>query len=84
MTITVHEYTAPSHWASYLINGDASGMDARDQRACDQWADTLPGMVVSCTGEDDDNHPGFMRWHDAASWAPYAADCSTYTVLEND
>lgn len=84
MTITVHEYTAPSHWACYLINGDASGMDARDQRACDQWADTLPGMVVSCTGEDDDNHPGFMRWHDAASWAPYAADCSTYTVLEND
>lgn len=82
MTITVHTYTAPSHWACYLINGDCSGMDARDIRACDNWADTLPGMVTSCTSEDDDEHPGFRRWHDAASWAPYAADCAAYTVLE--
>ena len=80
--MNVHTYTAPSHWADYLINGDCSGMDARDKRACDNWAKTLEGPVVSCTGEHDDEHAGFMRWHDAASWAPYAADCATYTVLE--
>lgn len=77
-----HEYTAPSHWACYLINGDCSGLDALDKRACDNWAKTLEGPVVSCTGEYDDNHAGFMRWHDAASWSPFAADCATYTVLE--
>ena len=82
MTVTVHEYTAPAHWACYLINGDCSGMDDADIEACDNWADTLPGMVASCTSEDDDNHAGFMRWHDAAAFAPYAADCATYTVLE--
>lgn len=83
MSITVHEYTAPSDWACYLINDDCSGMDAYDKRACDNWAKTLEGPVVSCTSEHDDNHAGFMRWHDAASFAPYAADCSVYTVLED-
>lgn len=27
MTIEVDTITAPAHWASYLINGDASGFD---------------------------------------------------------
>lgn len=82
MTITVHTYIAPSHWACYLINGDCSGMDDADIAHCDSWAATLPGMVASCTSEDDDEHPGFTRWHDAAAFAPYAADCAAYTVLE--
>jgi len=80
----VHEYTAPSHWAPYLINGDCSSLDALDKRACDNWVETLAGHVVSCSSEHDDNHAGFLRWHDAASWAPYAADCATYTVLETE
>jgi hypothetical protein len=83
MSITVHTYTAPSHWACYLINGDCSGMDDADIAACDGWADTLPGHVVGCTEESDEGHAGFMRWHDAAAFAPYADDCAVYTVLEH-
>jgi hypothetical protein len=82
--MNIHEYTAPSHWACYLINDDCTGMDARDKRACDNWAATLSGPVVSCTSEEDENHAGMMRWHDAASWAPYTADCAVYTVLETE
>lgn len=81
MSVTVHEYTAPSHWACYLVNGDCSGMDDEDIAACDRWAATLPGMVASCTSEEEEAHPGFLRWHDAADFSPYAADCALYTVL---
>ena len=82
MTITVHTYIAPSHWACYLINDDCSGMNDDDIAACDDWAATLPGPVTSCTSEGDAEHPGFMRWHDAAVYAAYTADCAVYTVLE--
>lgn len=29
--------TAPSHWASYLINGDASGLDDGESEIIDRW-----------------------------------------------
>ncbi len=81
MAITVHEYTAPAHWACYLINGDCSGMEEEDIVACDSWTATLPGSVASCTSEEEEAHPGFLRWHDATDFCPYAADCCLYTVL---
>lgn len=67
--------TAPSHWASYLINGDATGLEPDDIEACDAWLkfDAM-GSPVSC--ED----AGFMRWHDANRFA-LACDCQTYTFL---
>ena len=73
MSTIVHEYTAPTHWAPYLINDDCSGMDDEDIAACDSWAATLPSMVVACTSAEDSNHPGFLRRHDAADFAPYGA-----------
>lgn len=30
-------YILPSHWASYLINGDSSGLSDADKRECDEW-----------------------------------------------
>lgn len=30
-------YTLPSYWASYLINGDASGLDAGEQATVDAF-----------------------------------------------
>ena len=72
---------APSVWASYLINGDSSGLEESDIREADQFAKWLGGYIVDCTSEDDENHPGFTRWHDAAQFGTLAADCAQYTAL---
>lgn len=62
--IEVTTATAPAHWSSYLVNGDASGFDYsntpsdkagdRDKAECDAWIDRLSAngwYVVSCEGE---------------------------------
>jgi len=76
MRLIVKTATAPSHWASYLINGDASGMNDSEIAACDAWlARAGLGTPVSCADA------GFMRWHDAANEMLLAADCQTYLFL---
>ncbi len=73
--LTIETYTAPSAWASYLINGDFSGLDEADleaARAFVQWVGSDP---VSC--ED----AGFRNTHDAWQFCPLSADCQTYTFL---
>lgn len=76
MALQVMTATAPSHWASYLINGDASGMEGEEQAQCDAWIEREGlGLPVSC---DD---AGFMTWHDARTECPLASDCQEYTFL---
>ncbi len=71
-----HEYTAPSSWASYFINGDASGMEPGDKALADQWLDWVgKGAPVGC------EEMGFRRWHDASHIMNLAADCQRYTFL---
>jgi hypothetical protein len=67
--------TAPSHWASYFINGDDSGMDDFETAQADAFADWLGGNIGDC--ED----AGFIHHHDARSFGALAADCQTYTAL---
>lgn len=45
-------YTLPAYWASYLINGDASGISDNDRNQCDAFLarEGLPGPV-SCSDE---------------------------------
>lgn len=75
--LEVHTYTAPSCWASYLINGDASGLDDEDIAKCDAWLESLPSQwCVSC------EELGFCHFHDAREFAPCAADCAIYTFHE--
>ena len=70
--------TAPSHWASYLINGDATGLDDCDINDCDRWLRSEFGRGgFSCVDAID---AGFMRWHDAGHYA-LAADCSEFTFI---
>jgi hypothetical protein len=77
MALTAVEATAPSYWASYLINGDCSGMEDHEVKACDAWIKRMGmGSPVSC-----EDAGCFMRWHDAAIECPFAADCQTYTFL---
>ena len=35
--MTIHEYDGYAHWASYLINADASGLEDSDVAECDAW-----------------------------------------------
>jgi hypothetical protein len=69
--------TAPAHWASYVINGDASGIDDADISACDAWLIALANdgwQVVSTEGDE----PYFARYNDAGT---LACDVITYTLL---
>lgn len=53
MTISVTTVWAPSAWASYLVNGDAPGLDEREKADADKWVAAIkPSFVVST--EDDD------------------------------
>lgn len=52
---------APAYWASYLINGDASGLEPEEKKAADAWIERQGmGCPYSIEGED------FFAWrHDA-------------------
>lgn len=70
------EYTAPSAWASYLINGDDSGLEPDERNACNKWLHAIKkDFPVSC--ED----AGFIWRHDALEFCAGGADCQTYTFL---
>lgn len=75
-TLTLTRYVAPSAWASYLINGDASGISNDDERAADAWLARL-GLPAPCDCSD----AGITRWHDARPECPLAADCQEYVFL---
>jgi hypothetical protein len=67
------ELTAPSYWASYLINGDSSGLNAVEKLACDDWLKANRIFdVLDCVDA------GFRWRHDADEFA-LAGDCQTYT-----
>lgn len=71
--------TAPSHWACYLFNNDASGMDPEEIEACDAWIDRVGlGAPVDC--EDY----GFCWRHDASHEMPLGSDCQEYTFFMKD
>lgn len=68
---------APSHWASYLINGDDSGLTADEKAAADSWV-AREGLGLPVTCED----AGFCWRHDAMPEMPLGADCQTYVFLK--
>jgi hypothetical protein len=41
------KHDLPAYWASYLINGDASGLEPEEKKACDDYLTKreLPGPV---------------------------------------
>jgi hypothetical protein len=45
---------APACWASYLINGDASGLTDEEHIAADDWLHSLKGgQIVDCSESTD-------------------------------
>lgn len=68
-------YSLPSYWASYLINGDASGMGDDDQADCDAFLASLPwGWSCVDVSEETD----FRHSNDAGT---LAGDCADYTFI---
>ena len=71
--------TAPSAWASYLMNGDDSGLDAEEKAACDAWVESVGyGAPVDC------RDAGFTHHHDAREFLPLGADCQEYAFLRSE
>ena len=72
------ELTAPTDWASYLINGDASGLNNGEEEDIRSWLENMAdgwGSPVDVSEEVE-----FRWWHSASPWIG-AADCATYTFM---
>ncbi len=80
MTAFVSEtYELPIHWASYFVNGDATGLHNDDQASADDWWDeTFSGRDVSCCGVSEDHW--FAKYHDADDYC-LACDVATFSFL---
>jgi hypothetical protein len=69
------EATAPASWASYLINGDASGIDDDDVALADRFAEYIGAPIV-----DVSEDTFFSRYCDAPG-VTLADDMATYSAL---
>ena len=76
--VNAHQFTAPAYWASYLINGDDSGIDYEAKKQADAFIKRIGmGSPVSC------EEAGIIRHHDAFWECPMMAECQTYTFLSD-
>jgi hypothetical protein len=67
-----------TYWASYLVNGDASGIDDADVEAADKFQAYLRGdaHAIDVTDVSEDN------WFGRPDFGSnLAGDCCTYTAL---
>lgn len=84
MKFQTEDYMLPAHWASYLINGDATSFSLNDDggdeeiAVIDQIIDNIGLSPVSCS--DD---PVFMKYHDARPYGVLACDCLMFTFLRS-
>jgi hypothetical protein len=70
-----HSLTMPSFWASYLINGDDSGLTASEKRACDSYCD-----ANGVTNVLDVDEPFFSWYYDFHGGDAKGGDLARYTV----
>lgn len=76
MNAKIEIYILPAHWASYLINNDASGIDEFDQQAADSFLHSHKlGSPVSCSDETY-----FSRSNDATDYGGVVLE---YTFLRH-
>jgi len=71
----VDTVTGPSVWASYLINGDSSGIEPEDVAACDEWQKHIEPWFVVSTVDDDE---GRFTWH----YRTYGGTADGGTVID--
>lgn len=61
--IQTDEATAPAAWASYLVNGDASGLEPDELSAADAWCARLAPWYVVDAVEDSNRFSWSYRLH---------------------
>ena len=75
MTTTLTTYRLPAYWASYLINGDASGLESGERATIDAWLAREGGPnIVDC----GDSY--FSRHNESGNGM--AGDVCEYTALQ--
>jgi hypothetical protein len=74
--IETAEYTFPSHWASYLINGDASGLEDAEQKEADEAIEQIEAELNASVHCVDAEEQGFARKND---YNNMGGDVSKYT-----
>ena len=53
--IRTEQFLLPTHWASYLINGDATSLTDAEQAEIDEWCIThAPGPCIDTDVNDSD------------------------------
>ena len=80
--MVTEKYDLPAHWASYLINGDATSFSLNDAGAGDAeiavidefMNDIGEGAIITCSEE-----PFFSKYHDAQPYGIKACDCLEFT-----
>jgi len=82
--LRVETFQLPTHWASYFVNADATGLDDADVLAADGWWDAVfSGQSVSCCDVVGDG--SFCRFHDADQWClPCEAATFTFLIQQED
>lgn len=66
-------YTLPAYWASYLINGDHSGLSDEDKAECDAFMEKEGNPNIVDCGEQ------YFSWHNEAT--DLGGDVREYTAL---
>lgn len=86
MAIEVSEEVGAAEWASYLINGDSSGLEQREIDLCDKWCEALaPAYVVSvadCEDTGEMEEPWFTWSYGLHTADPECSggNCLTYVL----
>lgn len=78
MPFETDKRTAPAYWASYLINGDASGITDEDKAQADDWTARLSEggwYVVSTTDEE-----AWFAWYNDALPGRLGCDIVSYVL----
>lgn len=78
------ELSLPKHWACYFVNGDKCGLDRENIKAIEAFEKSMVATYGSCwcvsvADEDSEGDLGFLRYHDADEFFPFATDCYLYT-----
>jgi hypothetical protein len=60
--VKLETYTLPAYWASYIVNGDASGLEDGEQQEIDNFCTSCDlGDCLDMANEDE------FSWHNDAN-----------------
>ena len=76
------ELDLPDFWATTLVNGDKSHFNDEDEKAFEAFTDDMMNKYGACwciNCSDEENGPGFLKYHDAKQYGVLACNCLTFS-----